>query len=227
MDCKEYKKAIAYYRVSTQKQGASGLGLEAQKMSVQSYAQKNCLQIAGVFTEVETGTRKRQRVEIFKAIDAAKAAGAVLLIAKLDRLARNVAFTSALMESGVDFVACDMPQANKLTVHIIAAIAEHEADLISQRTKAALQAAKARGVVLGNPGNMTYEAQVKGANVRKQAAIEGYKKTVGYARLLRQNGKTFGAIADRLNEEGHTTRQGKPFQAMTVKRMLDRAVVTG
>ena len=222
MTCKEFKTAIAYYRVSTQKQGQSGLGLESQRASVESYATKNCLQIAGEFTEIETGTKKKQRIEIFKAIDAAKVQGAVLLIAKLDRLARNVHFISGLMESGVNFVAVDMPTVTPLTLHVLAAVAEQEAVMISQRTKAALGALKARGKELGTPENLTYEAQLAGARVTAAAAIDAYKKVLGYVKLLRKDGMTFDAIAKQLNDEGHTTRQGKPFKAMTVKRMLDR-----
>lgn len=215
-------RAIAYYRVSTARQGQSGLGLQAQRASVENYALRNRLEISAEFTEVETGTRKRQRPVIQEAIAAAKEQDALLLIAKLDRLARNVAFISSLQESGVEFVAVDMPQANKLTVHIMAAIAEHEAELISQRTKVALQAAKTRGITLGSPDNLTYAAQVSGAEENKRLAIEAYKTTVGYVKLLREHGASYGAIAKRLNREGHVTRTGKQFHAMTVRRMLQR-----
>lgn len=214
--------AIAYYRVSTQKQGQSGLGLDAQKAAVTSYAAANNLDIVQEFTEVETGTRKRRRVAIHQAIAAARGRGAVLLIAKLDRLARNVHFVSGLMESGVRFVAVDMPSVTNLTLHILAAVAEEEAKMISARTKSALAAAKARGVKLGNPQNLNPAAQMAAARANKAAAIAAYRPVAGYARLLREGGLSLAAIAAKLNAEGHRTRQGKEFTAMTVKRIIDR-----
>lgn len=217
------KQAIAYYRVSTQKQGQSGLGLDAQRQSVTTYA-KGRYTIAAEFVEVESG-KKADRAELTKALAMAKEVGAVLLIAKLDRLARNVAFTSALMASGVQFVAVDMPDANNLTIHIIAAIAEHERELISARTKAALEQAKKRGATLGTPDNLTNEAREAGHETMRTAAKEAYKLTYGYLEMLRGNGLTFAAIADKLNSEGHTTRNGKQFSPMTVKRILDRGKV--
>jgi len=215
-------KAIAYYRVSTQKQGQSGLGIEAQQASVRDYARRHELQIVAEFTEIETGTRKRHRPELERALAEAKSSGAVLLIAKLDRLARNVAFISALMDSGAEFVAVDMPQANRLTIHVLAAVAEEEARLISERTKAALAAAKRRGVELGNPDNLTIEAARKGAKTRQNAARRAYRPIAGYIKLLREGGLSYAKIAKRLNAEGHQTRQGQPFKAMTVWRILDR-----
>jgi DNA invertase Pin-like site-specific DNA recombinase len=215
-------EAIAYYRVSTQKQGQSGLGLEAQKTSVMKFAQARGLGIAAEYTEVETGTRKRHRPELELALMEARARGAVLLIAKLDRLARNVAFISALMDSGVDFIAVDMPQANKLTIHILAAVAENEAELISQRTKAALAAAKARGVKLGTPENLTPEASQKGGAVLRDRARKAYKETAYTIKLQRSAGLSYNKIAKGLNEEGLKTRTGRPFTAMTVWRIDQR-----
>ena len=216
-------KAIAYYRVSTARQGASGLGLEAQRASVTAYAKANRLAIVADFTEVETGTRKRKRIEIYRALEAAKACDGVLLIAKLDRLARNVVFISSLMESGVRFVAVDMPQVTNLTLHILAAVAEEEARMISARTKAALKAAKARGVKIGTPANMTHAAQLKGGQATKESALEAYALVVGYAKMLRDSGLTYAALAAKLNQEGHRTRTGKDFDPITVWRMLQRA----
>src|SRR5277367_4199142 len=141
-------KFVAYYRVSTAKQGASGLGLEAQQESVRSYLNGGRWKMVDEVTEIESGKRN-DRPALASALSLCRIHKATLIIAKLDRLARNVHFISGLMESKVDFVAVDFPQANKLTVHILAAVAEHEALMISQRTKAALGAAKARGVVLG------------------------------------------------------------------------------
>ena len=219
-------KAVAYYRVSTQKQGQSGLGLEAQRQAVESYASGRYA-IVGEYVEVESGG-KNNRVQLAQAMEAARENDAVLLIAKLDRLARNVAFTSALMDAakgkdGVQFVACDMPDANNLTIHIIAAIAEHERELISKRTKAALDAAKARGVELGNADNLTERGRELGREAMREKAVERYKLVTGYIETLRGNGLTFRAIAEKLNAEGHKTAQGKTFKAMTVKRILDRA----
>src|SRR6516162_11852703 len=136
------RKLIAYYRVSTKQQGQSGLGLDAQSEAVAAFAAREQAEILHEFTEVESGS-KNNRPQLQAAIAAAKATRATLVVAKLDRLARNVAFLSSLLEGKVDFVACDMPQANKLTVHIMAAVAEYERDAISARTKAALAQAKA------------------------------------------------------------------------------------
>src|SRR3954451_2198641 len=152
---------IAYYRVSTQAQGASGLGLEAQRAAVLAYLDGGSWHLAAEFVEVESG-RKDDRPELAKALGACRRLGATLVIAKLDRLARRVSFVSALMDSGVEFVAVDFPTANKLTIHILAAVAEHEREMISARTKASLAAAKARGVKLGN-ANMRPDIQAKGA----------------------------------------------------------------
>src|SRR6478672_9282933 len=136
---------IAYYRVSTAQQGRSGLGLDAQQAAVLAYLNGGSWALLEEFTEIESGKRS-DRPQLAAALAACRLHKATLVIAKLDRLARNVAFVSALMEAGVEFVAVDFPQANRLTIHILAAVAEHEASMISARTKAALAAAKARGV---------------------------------------------------------------------------------
>jgi DNA invertase Pin-like site-specific DNA recombinase len=214
---------VGYYRVSTKAQGASGLGLEAQQTAVRSYLNGGDWDLVGEFTDVESGTRKgNNRPELAKALAVCKRLKATLVIAKLDRLARNVAFVSRLMESGVDFVAVDIPHANKLTIHILAAVAEAEAEATSIRTKAALAAAKARGVVLGKPDNMTHQAQCAGAAVRRDQAVESYVKLVGIIASLRGKGFSFAKIATHLNDLGEVTSGGAPFQAMTVKRILDR-----
>src|SRR5580700_11372561 len=140
---------VAYYRVSTDRQGASGLGLDAQRQAVARFIGAG--QLVAEFTEIESGRRHTNRPRLLAALAECRKRRAVLLIARLDRLARNVAFIANLMESGVDFVAVDMPTANRLTIHILAAVAEHEREMISQRTKAALAAAKQRGTRLGNP----------------------------------------------------------------------------
>lgn len=166
-------RAIAYYRVSTAKQGRSGLGLDAQKAAVDAYVTSSGSKVlAPPYIEIESG-KKNDRPKMATAIAHAKRAHATLLIAKLDRLARNVAFVSNLMESGVDFVSCDNPHATRLTVHILAAVAEDEARAISQRTKDAL-AAKARGTKLGSAGasNLTREGTLKGS----AAGVEAIKR---------------------------------------------------
>ena len=142
---------IAYFRVSTDRQGRSGLGLEAQRRSVDEYLRGLGTEPVAEYVEVESGKRN-DRPELARALAACRKQNARLIIAKLDRLARNVAFVSGLMESGVDFVACDMPTANRLTIHILAAVAEHEREMISERTKAALASAKARGMAPSRPG---------------------------------------------------------------------------
>lgn len=216
-------KFVAYYRVSTKAQGNSGLGLDAQRESVTRYLNGGDWSLIGEFQDVESGTRKgNNRPELAKAIAYAKREKATLIIAKLDRLARNVAFVSNLMESGVDFVAADNPQANKLTIHILAAVAEAEADAISKRTKEALAVAKARGIQLGKPDNSTIGGRVKGAAATEAKAYKEYAYLVPRILTLRAKGTSFGAIAAALNQEGELTREGRPFKAMTVKRICDR-----
>lgn len=224
------KIAIAYYRVSTKRQGESGLGLEGQQASVEDYATGAGLSIAATYVEVETG-KSKTRPQLLKALSHAKRSRAVLVVAKLDRLARNVAFTSALMESGVDFVACDNPHANKFTIHILAAVAEHEAEQISQRTKAALAAAKRRGVLLGSarPGHwdgkeqLRLEALAKARVCASQSHTEAfhreYDDLVPTVRKWREAGYSLRKIAAILNEQGHTTRRGKPWNATQVMRI--------
>src|SRR5882762_2686410 len=143
-------KFIGYLRVSTEKQGQSGLGIAAQRKAIEDYLNGGRWELLAEYVEIESGKRS-DRPELAAALAHANATGATLVIAKLDRLSRNVAFISNLMESGVEFVAADMPMANRLTVHVLAAVAEHEREMISERTKAALAAAKARGIKLGNP----------------------------------------------------------------------------
>ncbi len=146
----------------------------------------------------------------------------MLLIAKLDRLARNVAFVSTLMESGVKFVAADMPEADALTLHVMAAVAEREAQLISSRSKAALAARKARGLPTGNPGNLTDAARLNAQESNRSAAVTANRQAAGYAGTLRSQGLTLAAVAERLNDDGFRTRTGSLWQSMQVKRMLDR-----
>src|ERR1700739_1414997 len=165
-------KFVAYFRVGTDRQGKSGLGLEAQRKSVLDYLDGGRWELVAEFTEVESGKRS-DRPELERALAACKKHRAKLVIAKLDRLSRNLAFIATLMESGVEFVAVDNPHANKLTIHILAAVYQHEREMISERTKAALAAAKKRGQRLGNP-DITEVAKLgrarASANARRFAA---------------------------------------------------------
>ncbi|WP_027483203.1 recombinase family protein [Deinococcus pimensis] len=212
--------AVAYYRVSTAKQGQSGLGLDAQRHAVSTFARARGLTVVREFVEIETGTAKRRRPQLHVALDTARQERAVLVIAKLDRLARNVAFVSSLMEARTPFVACDMPDANELTVHIMAALAEHEARLISVRTKDALSAAKVRGVRLGCPIPMTEECRLAARASISRGARDAYASVDGYIRLMRQTGMSLRAIADRLNAEGKRSRTGKAWNHAQVARVL-------
>lgn len=226
---------VVYYRVSTQRQGESGLGLEAQQRAVETYLNGGAWTVVKEFTEVESGKRKDRPV-LLEAIKHAKLTGATLLIAKLDRLARNVAFVSNLMETGVDFVACDMPKANTLTIHIMAALAQHEAELISQRTKDGLASIKARleageehisrtGRVvtkLGNPNGLKQARRDLGTAALKAKADE-FAARVGPTILdLSKADLSLAQIADRLNQMGVRTARGASWAPMSVKRVLDR-----
>ncbi len=224
------KPAILYYRVNTKGQEESGLGLEAQQAEANRFLVQHKHHRIAEYTETESG-RRESRQELLKAIAHAKRSKAVLVVAKLDRLARNVHFTSSLLKSQVDFVACDNPYANKLTIHILAAVAEDEADRISARTKAALAAYRARGGVLGahDPRcrKLSTKARLKGqriaAVISQQKAAEAYTDIVPQMLEWRKCGESLTRIAARLNEAGHTTRMGRPWYPCQVKRVLDRA----
>ena len=211
---------VAYYRVSTKKQGESGLGLEAQRAAVAGFV-KGVL--VAEFTEVESG-RKDQRHQLALAIDRAKQQNAILIIAKLDRLSRNASFIFALRDSGVNFQCVDMPDANTLTVGIFATLAQHERELISQRTRAALAAKRAQGAQLGKPENLTAAAQLKGVagNVRRAATNENNRRASSMINLMRQAGRTYSAIALALNRAGFRTARGGQFQPTQVMRLANR-----
>lgn len=223
------RQFIAYYRVSTMKQGRSGLGLEAQQALVGHYVSGNG-KLTASYTEVESGKRN-DRSELAKAIAHATRARATLVIAKIDRLARNVAFISALMESAVDFVAADNPNANRLTVHILAAVAEDEARQISERTKAALGAYKLRGGLLGSLHpkckKLSAEAARKGHDRgcarNRDLAKAAYVDLVPLIREMREAGQSFRQISASLNTLGHETRTGKAWGPCQVHRILTRA----
>jgi DNA invertase Pin-like site-specific DNA recombinase len=223
-------KLVAYYRVSTARQGQSGLGLEGQRAAVEAHARATGCAVIASYTDVESGKRA-DRPELARAMAHARRSGATLVIAKLDRLARNVHFLSGLMAAGVDFVACDNPHANKLTIHILAAVAEDEAERISQRTRDALAAYKARGGKLGAElpqcRNLTPAAvaigQRRGADARRADAVAAYADLLPRMAGLRAEGLSLAAVAERLNAEGHTTSRGAAWSAVQVKRALDRA----
>jgi DNA invertase Pin-like site-specific DNA recombinase len=216
---------VCYYRVSTQRQGRSGLGLDAQKRAVREHLNGGDWKIKGEFTEVESGKRA-DRPQLAAALAACRLHGAKLIIAKLDRLARNVAFVSNLMEAGVDFVAVDFPQANRLTVHILAAVAEHEAKMISERTKAALAAAKARGIKLGGDrgARLTQTARRAGWEsrmARADAKAADYAPVI--AELQAAGTTSLRGIASELNNRGIPTATGTgSWQAAQVSRLLAR-----
>ncbi len=218
-------RLVAYYRVSTEKQGRSGLGLEAQREAVARHIESVGGTVVEHFEEVESGKRN-DRPQLAAALAACRAHKATLIIAKLDRLARNVAFIANLMESGVDFVACDMPQANRFTVHILAAVAEHERAMISARTKAALAAAKARGVQLGNPnlrpGNRAASRHAAAAKA-KQAKARANDVLPYIAEAKSAGAGTLRKIAGALNARGIPTPRGGQWHAAQVKRVIERA----
>lgn len=213
-------KYVAYYRVSTRGQGESGLGLDAQRASVAGFVRGP---IVAEFTEVESG-KNNERVQLAKAIDRAKKEGAVLVIAKLDRLSRNASFIFTLRDSGVNFQCVDMPDANTLTIGIFATLAQHERELISSRTKAALQAKIAQGATLGSPENLTAEAQRKGVagNVRRAVANENNRRASSMVDMMRRSGNSYTEIAAKLNSAGFRTSMGCEFQATQVMRLARR-----
>jgi DNA invertase Pin-like site-specific DNA recombinase len=205
---------IAYYRVSTERQGRSGLGLEAQREIVHSFVTQTGGQLIGEHVEVESGKRC-DRPELEKALAECKKNHATLLIAKLDRLARNVHFISGLMESGVEFVAADNPHANRLMVHLLAAFAEHERDMISKRTKEALAAAKARGIELGRNGHVL-------ARKNRERACKFSTSLRGVVDDIQSRGSlTLASMADELNCRGVSTPRGTKWYPATVKRLLE------
>ncbi|MFB9865635.1 recombinase family protein [Rufibacter immobilis] len=215
------RKYVAYYRVSTKVQGQSGLGLEAQRSAVRQFVKQDDL-ILEEFTEVESG-KKDNRAELVTAIDRAKRNQATLIIAKLDRLSRNAGFIFTLRDSGVDFVCADMPEANTLTIGIFAVLAQHERELISSRTKAALKAKKEQGFILGTPGNLTAEARQKGLVIRQSNAGQNKqnRQALTLIRIYREKGYTYQKIAEELNREGYVTRTGKHFMKGTVHYLYE------
>jgi DNA invertase Pin-like site-specific DNA recombinase len=215
-------KYIAYYRVSTAKQGTSGLGLDAQREAVHKFISPE--KLFAEFTEIETGTNKKTRPVLSEALKLCASTGATLLIAKLDRLTRSVAFVSALLDSKVKFVAVDFPEANELTIHILAAVAQNEAKIISQRTKAAFAAKKARGEKMGTPENLKQEHRLKGhaTNKSKALANENNTKAAAYIEKLIPARRSYKVMAAQLNRSQFKTSKGKNFTAMQVYRIAKK-----
>jgi len=216
------KRYVAYYRVSTQKQGQTGLGMEAQKQAVSEFLAAFGGEVLAEFTEVESGKRS-DRPEFGKAADYAELANAVLLVAKLDRLSRDLHFITSLQKRGIKFKLADLPEIDQLTIHILAAMAEHEARMISVRTKQALQVAKARGVVLGNPLlAIQRNTDVSAANASRVSTQKDWQSKIlkVITHLEASEGlSTCQGIADALNERGLTTARGAAFSVPIVSRL--------
>jgi DNA invertase Pin-like site-specific DNA recombinase len=215
-------KFIAYYRVSTDRQGRSGLGLEAQREAVTGYLNGGNWQLLDEFVEVESGKRDDNRPQLAAALAACRKHKATLVIAKLDRLARNVAFIANLMDSKAEFVAVDFPTANRLTLHIMAAFAEHEREMISARTKAALAVRKAQGAKLGNRTNLAFAQAKGGATVRREADAFAANVLPVIERVKATGATSYNAIAKALNERGVKTAKGGTWAAATVRNVMLR-----
>lgn len=220
-------KIVAYLRVSTARQGQSGLGLDAQAKAIEDYAKSKGAKVVGMFTEVESG-KINDRPELAKALHCAEVTGATLVIAKLDRLSRNAAFLLALKDSGNNFVAADLPDANNLTVGIMALVAQQEREMISRRTKDALAAAKARGTKLGNPNGAAALRRAGKGNAASVTAIKAgaaahaakLKPIIG---ALKAEGiTTLGGIAAALNQRGILTPRGGDWHRSSVSNLLAR-----
>jgi DNA invertase Pin-like site-specific DNA recombinase len=221
-------KIVSYCRVSTARQGASGLGLEAQQSAIQAYATNHQGTIVKEFVEVESGKSSKNRPQLIAALQQARVTGSVLVIAKLDRLSRNAAFLLTLRDSGVKFVAADMPNANDLTVGIMALVAEQEREAISKRTKEALAAYKARGSKLGNPNGA---AALKRAGKGNAAGVQAVKaQAASHAADLRSEVAdiqaagivSLGGIAKELTKRGIKTARGGEWHKTSVANLLTR-----
>lgn len=215
---------VTYLRVSTDRQGKSGLGLEAQRAAVLDHVAGKG-EIAAEYVEIESGKRN-ERPQLARAMAEAKRIGAVLLIAKLDRLARNVAFIANLLESGVEIAAADIPEANRFLLHVMAAVAEHEAQAISDRTRAALAAAKARGAALGwamlERKEEQRQASRKGAAKNAKNACMHAANVLPVIHQIAAGGASLRRIADALNTRGIKTARGGRWYAATVRNVMAR-----
>ena len=215
---------VSYLRVSTQKQGYSGLGLEAQREIIQNHLYETTP--ITEFIEVESG-RKKDRPKLKEALDLCRKTGSTLIVAKLDRLARNVYFLSSLLESDVEIVFCDFPQANKMVLHILSAISQYEAELTASRTKSALQAKKARGCKLGNPEHLLgkHDQAIQNSIMTCKTKADNNpnnKRAVAMLRTLVKEEHTLKEMADILNREGFVTSKGVCFSKATVYKLIKR-----
>lgn len=222
------RQYVVYYRVSTDKQGQSGLGLDAQQTAVKQFLQSNAgTELPPSYTEIESG-RKNTRPQLRKAIDRCKQTGSTLLIAKIDRLARNVKFIFTLKEelesAGVGFIACDMPDVNTMTLGVIASVAQHESETISKRIKAAMAEGKKRGKRYGSPQNLTDAARNKAhASIRENSLTDtSVRHAWHFIQPLRAQGLTYAKIAEMLNAENYQTRTGKQFYPQQVSNICKR-----
>ena len=219
-------KFVAYYRVSTVRQGRSGLGLEAQRHAVREFLDGGRWKLVGEHVEVESG-RRRERTELQNALATCRLHRATLVVAKLDRLSRDAAFLLTLRDSQVEFIAVDMPDANRLTVGIMAMIAEHEAEAISARTRAALAAARRRGVKLGNPAHLDQRARRKGTAASAQKRSRGAEQRAldlapVVTELRREGAGSLRGLAHGLNERGIPAARGGVWSAAQVQRIVAR-----
>jgi len=216
------EKFIAYYRVSTQKQGDSGLGLEAQKSAVLKFINVDDKLISEL-TDIESG-KKNNRPNLLKAIELCKQYDATLLIAKLDRLSRNVAFIFTLKDTKVKFKCADMPNANSFTIGIMAVLAQEERERTSQRTKDALAELKRQGKKLGSPQNLNTTAREKGQKARQENALtnENNRKASALIVALHSQGKSFYKITKELNNLGFKTRRDNYFTQVQTKILFER-----
>lgn len=226
---KRNRKLVVYLRVSTVRQGRSGLGLEAQRAAVLDYCSGSGSEIVREFVEIESG-RNDERPKLAEALAYARRAKATLCVAKLDRLSRSVRFIATVLDSGVEFCAADFPEANRLMLHVLAAVAEYEARQISRRTRDALAAAKARGVRLGTHDKRVpilssaarSKGQSLGARANRVAAMASCADLLPIMMNLRDAGCSLAEIAKQLNEDGHTTRSASRWSAVAVLRCLRR-----
>ena len=211
---------VSYLRVSTAKQVKSGLGLEAQREAVRTYLNGGKWELVAEFVETESG-KVADRPQLLAALERCRLTGATLVVAKLDRLSRNLAFLATLVEAGVPFVACDNPNASKFTVHILAAVAEHEREAISARTKAALAAAKARGVVMG--GFRGVKVDHAAGRAARAAQADGYATRLApVVTELQASGMSLRQIAAEMTARSIQTPRGGEWTATAVSRLLDR-----
>ncbi len=217
------EKFVAYYRVSTRKQGISGLGLEGQRNRVEEFVSNRGGVIVGAFQEVESGTRPN-RPELLKAIALCKDLGTTLIVSEVDRLTRAANFVDTLRDSGIEFIATDMPFANRQNIDVVALLAQHQWEKISSATKAALKVKIARGWKPGNAQNFSNEDRRKGAEAVRAAAMENEnnRKAALYAKSLQDAGNTLKQICEKLEEGGFKTATGGKFHPTSIHRILKR-----